>query len=247
MKLETTVRRRRAAIGAVTATAVLAGGIALAGVPGASGVINACYGEVSRLVRIVDAEAGEQCRGNEHALAWNQQGDKGDKGDKGERGLQGPPGETLVGYRTIKGAPETEVTAVGWPAPDNPPTTVLTLQPPPGVYLVTASIGARKDDGSGDLVCRVDGGKNEFASVFTRTALGAEPGHARRATVSGTGFTSLTTADPKLTLACWKDENGAGEPAGENPTVFYANLNAVNVSRATITIPPEFGPPIELP
>ncbi|HEX4930521.1 MAG TPA: hypothetical protein VFV62_07400 [Gaiellaceae bacterium] len=243
MKLERNVRRRRVTIGAVTAAvaAVLAGGIALAGVPGASGVINACYGDVSRLVRIVDAEAGEQCKGNEHALEWNQQG------AKGERGPQGPPGETLVGYRTIKGAPEMEVTAVGWPAPGNPPTTVLTLQPPPGVYLVTASIAARKESGRGDLVCRVDGGKNEFASVFTRTALGAEPGHARRATVSGTGFTSLTTADPKLTLVCWQDENGAGEPAGENPTVFYANLNAVNVARATITIPPEFGPPIELP
>lgn len=246
MKRGTNVRRRRAAIGAVTAAAaaVLAGGIALAGIPGSSGVIDACYGEVSRLVRIIDAEAGEQCRDNENPLAWSQQGVKGDKGD---RGPQGPAGETLVGYRTIKGAPETEVTAVGWPAPGNAPTTVLTLQPPTGVYLVTASIGARKDDGRGDLVCRVDGGKNEFASVFTRTALGADPGHARRATVSGTGFTSLTAADPKLTLVCWQDGNGAGAPAGENPTVFYANLNAVNVARATITIPPEFGPPIELP
>lgn len=245
MRIGRSVRQRPLVIAGVSAALVaVIGGVAFAGVPGPTGVIAACYGESSRLVRIIDEEAGQSCRGDENALTWNQ---KGEKGAQGDRGPQGPSGETLVGYRAIKGAPETEVTAVGWPAPDNPPTTILTLKPPQGVYLVTASIAVRKDSGHADLVCRVHGGKNEFASVFTRAAIGSEPGHARRTTVSGTGFTSLTPGDGTLTLGCWQDGNGAGSPAGENPTVFYANLNAVNVARATITIPPEFGPPIELP
>ena len=249
MKIEVTVRRRHVVIGAVSASlaAALAGGIALAGIPGGSGLISACYGEARGGVRIVDAEAGDQCRGNESPLAWNQRGERGEKGDRGGVGPQGPPGQTVRGYRTIRGTPdEVEIIAVGWPAPGNSPTTVITLEPPPGVYLVTASVAARKDDGSSDLVCWVRGGQNEFASVFLRTALGSEAGHARRATVTGTGFTGLTSEDGKLTLECWQDWNGAGDPDGENPTVFYANLNAVSVSQATITAVPS-GPVIELP
>jgi hypothetical protein len=107
-------------------------------------------------------------------------------------------------------------------------------------------VAARKDDGHGDLVCWVRGGKNEFASVFLRTALGGDSGHARRATLTGTGFAGLTPEDGRLALECWQDWNGAGNPGGENPTVFYANLNAVGVSRATITAVPS-GTVIELP
>src|SRR5918994_8017854 len=108
MKIERSVRRRYLVIGGVSATLVVAlvGGVALAGVPGSSGVIAACYSESSRFVRIVDDEAGQSCRGDEKALAWNQKGEKGAQGDPGP---QGPPGDTLVGYRAIKGAPETVV------------------------------------------------------------------------------------------------------------------------------------------
>lgn len=86
-----------AAAGALAATA-LAGGIALAAIPDAGGVINACYrvseDDQKGQLRVVNDAAN--CRTNELPISWNQtgpQGTQGPKGDKGDTGPQGPQGD----------------------------------------------------------------------------------------------------------------------------------------------------------
>jgi hypothetical protein len=81
-----------AAAGAVVAFAV-AGGIALAAMPGSGGVINGCYQKNEGQLRVIDPGV-DTCRKPEVAIAWNEQGVKGDKGDKGDAGVKGEKGDT---------------------------------------------------------------------------------------------------------------------------------------------------------
>ena len=165
-------------------------------------------------------------------------------GETGATGSLGTAGETVRALRMLRATPdEVEITAVGsgpigLPADEALPTTILTLELPPGVYEVSASIAARKATGNGDFLCWAryelpDG--SGLLPVFTRAALGTDPGHAMRATVSGGGFVNFSAGGGPVTLACWQASNDAvGSPRGENPTVFYAFLTARTVSRATI-------------
>jgi hypothetical protein len=60
------------------------GGITWAAIPGDGGVINACYGKVGGVVRVIDLAKREKCvTGLELPLSWNQQGQKGDPGTPG--------------------------------------------------------------------------------------------------------------------------------------------------------------------
>ncbi|MGH3072736.1 MAG: hypothetical protein ACRDNB_10780, partial [Gaiellaceae bacterium] len=80
------MRRRdalAAAGGALAATA-LAGGIAVAAIPGDGGVIQACYTKGTGALRVIDTARGQTCHPTkELALAWNQAGAKGDPGPAG--------------------------------------------------------------------------------------------------------------------------------------------------------------------
>ena len=86
------IRQKR--VLAVCAGAILAVsvGVAYAAIPDASGVIHGCYSAGQGQLRVIDTENGEECRNNETALSWNQQGPKGDQGDKGDKGDQGETG-----------------------------------------------------------------------------------------------------------------------------------------------------------
>ena len=72
-------------------TAAVVGGVAMAQTDGA-GIIVACVNDQSGNVRIVGAES--DCRANETARTWNEQGPKGDTGDTGPQGLPGAAGAT---------------------------------------------------------------------------------------------------------------------------------------------------------
>jgi hypothetical protein len=67
--------RRRGTRMLLLATAMLAGaaGIALATIPGATGVINGCYEKRTGLLRVIDAEAGKKCTQWETPISWSQQ------------------------------------------------------------------------------------------------------------------------------------------------------------------------------
>lgn len=82
-----------AAAGALAAT-VLAGGIAVAAIPDAGGVINGCYraseDDQKGQLRVVNG-AGN-CRNNELPISWNQVGPQGPQGPQGIPGRAGPAG-----------------------------------------------------------------------------------------------------------------------------------------------------------
>jgi hypothetical protein len=113
-----------AAVGALAAT-VVAGGIAVAAIPGDEGVIQACYMKTSGNLRVIDPSLGKTCHPTkELALSWNQAGIKGDpgpagadgpKGDKGDPGADGATGP--AGSEGAKG----ETGATGPPGPQGIP------------------------------------------------------------------------------------------------------------------------------
>jgi hypothetical protein len=228
----------------VVAIAVVAAAAAYAAIPSGAGTIAACYGKGSGGVRVVDAEAGEQCLPSEEALSWNQQG------VQGPPGMQGPPGETVRGYRVLRATPdEVEVTVVGTGPlgfPEANGTHILEMRLAKGVYMVDASIAARKGFGDGDFLCWVH--DNVRSSIFTRTSLGDASGHIKRNTVSGSGVFSIPAGGGTLQLECWQASIAElpGSPSGDNPTVFYATLQATNASQATIVRYPA-GTTVELP
>ena len=206
--------------GAVAVVAAACTGVAISA-PGigekvfdAGGTINACVGK-SGALNVVPA--GTECHRNQTPLAWTH----------------------VRAFRMLRATPdEVEITAVGsgpigLPTDDAPPTEVLALELPQGVYQLNASVAARKAFGNGDLLCRV-----EFADrlpIFIRASLGTDAGHAMRATLGGGGFVNIPAEGGTVRLACWQASNdAAGSPSGERPTVFYAFLNATGVSRATL-------------
>jgi hypothetical protein len=202
------------------AVAVLCTGVAVAAnvVTGEyvdeGGAIRGCVGKSGALHVVA---AGEECKAHQAPLTWTQP----------------------RGFRMLRATPdEVEITAVGsgplgFPTPEAPPTEVLSLHLPQGVYELTAAVEARKAFGNGDLLCWA-----EFAGrapIFIRASLGTDPGHAMRATVGGGGFVSVPDGGGTVKLACWQASNdAAGSPSGEKPTVFYAFLTATSVTRATL-------------
>lgn len=68
-----------------------------AAIPSANGVIHGCYQFASPstskgVLRVINAENGEQCRFNEKAISWNQKGPTGPAGPTGPTGPAGPTG-----------------------------------------------------------------------------------------------------------------------------------------------------------
>lgn len=107
--------------GAGTALTLLAGSAALASIPAANGVINACFNDTNGNVRIVDDPSS--CREHEVAISWNQQGAPGPPGPQGPPGPAGPQGP--VGADGAPGAqgpagPPGPAGAAGPPGPAGP-------------------------------------------------------------------------------------------------------------------------------
>ena len=90
MKSTLVARGRRVAIAAVALFAV-AGGLAYAAIPDASGVIHACYrtstDDQKGQLRVVESAAS--CRNNESPTQWNVTGAPGAQGPAGEDGADG--------------------------------------------------------------------------------------------------------------------------------------------------------------
>lgn len=57
-----------AAVAAAAALILLAGGIAVATIPSSSGAVDACYNKGNGALRVIDAEAGQQCNASETSL-----------------------------------------------------------------------------------------------------------------------------------------------------------------------------------
>ena len=80
-----------ASVIATAALVVVVGGVAVAAIPGADGVVKSCYANTTGQLRVIDSDAS--CAGGETQLSFNQQGPSGPPGPKGDPGSPGPPGE----------------------------------------------------------------------------------------------------------------------------------------------------------
>jgi hypothetical protein len=75
---------------AFIALLVAGGGAAVAAIPDSDdGEIHGCYNNRNGDLRVIDAEAGENCGSRETALTWNQQGPPGTPGSAGASALTG--------------------------------------------------------------------------------------------------------------------------------------------------------------
>jgi hypothetical protein len=88
----------RPIVPAVALAAVAAAGVAYAAIPSSGGVVTACYAKAGDL-RVIDAEAGAQCKSGETPLSWDQQGPAGPVGPAGPPGTPGASG--ITGYEIV--------------------------------------------------------------------------------------------------------------------------------------------------
>jgi hypothetical protein len=109
----------------------LVGGVAWAAIPGSNGVITGCRHNSTGALRVIDAEAGATCAGNETQLTWNQQGPQGPAGIVGfysrssEQTVPGSSNQT-IGMDCLAG--DIAVSA-GYDMGANRPLKIYTIEP----------------------------------------------------------------------------------------------------------------------
>lgn len=156
---------------------MIAVGVSYAAIPGDGGVIHSCYKSGAGDLRVIDVQAGEECRRNETALSFNQTGPQGPQGPQGAEGPQGPQGpegqtgpEGPKGDKGDTGSPGAPG-APGAPGPPGPAggastatfagtafkeldagvfVKVLSKQLPEGSWAVTGTVNTTLADGSYD-------------------------------------------------------------------------------------------------
>jgi hypothetical protein len=80
---------------AATALIAIAASVSYAAIPNSStGTINGCYEKRTRLLRVIDTQAGKTCTQWETPISWNQPGPKGEAGALGPSGSAGAVGAT---------------------------------------------------------------------------------------------------------------------------------------------------------
>ena len=94
--------RTLAGVVAASLAVVVIAGVAFATIPSADGTIHGCYKKTTKILRVINVEAGQKCRSDEYTLNWNQDGpagapgSPGPKGQPGEQGLPGTPSVSIV-------------------------------------------------------------------------------------------------------------------------------------------------------
>ena len=131
-------RRKRVWLAVAVAT-IIAVGAAYAAIPSPDGVISACYGKRTGVLRVVDAEAGTGCTKSERALSWNQVGP------------QGPPGgavETTVVSKTVDWFDPATLPVEG--LVEDADTKEVSVECPEGTSLVSGGFDGRKVNSDGN-------------------------------------------------------------------------------------------------
>lgn len=219
---------RRTGLVVLGVTTLLAGGVAYAAIPGAGGVIHACYNtnpNAYGALRVIDADAGASCSKNETAVSFNQTGPQGPKGDKGEKGdaclptdpacrgpqgLQGPQG--IQGPQGRKGdqgdvgparAPAYAIGNISGNVGDGGRVTksVGFVLLDPGRYAVTAALDFANNDGdSQSFTCGFSGGSFTGGRILDEGDL--IDGGLRSGKSVALGTIATVTAPTAVTVDC---------------------------------------------
>lgn len=95
----------------MASVAVLIAGASFAAIPSSDGTIYACYAKDTRVLRVLDKEAGKSCTAKQVEMHWNQEGTPGADGSPGpqglpgERGPEGPAGSLIQDRIRLAGNP----------------------------------------------------------------------------------------------------------------------------------------------
>src|SRR5262245_51890373 len=81
------IMRKLPIIIAIGVLLVAGASVAVASIPGNTGIINGCYKRNGGNLKVIDAEAGQSCPHGYTALNWNQSGPQGPAGPPGTPGL----------------------------------------------------------------------------------------------------------------------------------------------------------------
>jgi hypothetical protein len=209
------LRLRRGVLAALVLTAALgiAGGVAYAKVAGSGGVIDACAGDVTGVLRL---DGGDGCRTSEHAIQWNQ------------AGPQGPPGVTHADerffFRNLRDPSTWMPISTGTSRATA--THVLTLELDPGTYVVQSQAIGGNFTGTGTLVCVT--GNTTVGFAVAQGSMGNAAGYARQLNLSSQSIFPLPEGGG-LELSCWAPPDGDGG----QPLLGYADVIATQIDTYT--------------
>ena len=234
-------RRAGVAVAGVTAAALATGGVAAASAAGGpgphisatSGVIYACYSNITKTLTHTTKTAG--CKTGSTELSWNAKGPQGSRGPQGPQGLRGSRGprgpQGVTGPQGPPGAIADFTTQRSQQVPlTSGPITVAAITPSSAgsssaIYNVTATEAAGRSNGPAGWACTIEkhaivtsSGPSYFSSIpagMAKTAKGIVVG-------GGTGAITVSAHTHSIVLRC-----SASTPSTD---IYQADLTATRVS-----------------
>jgi len=94
--------RKNLTVLGVAGALLLVGGVAVASIPDASGVIHGCRKNSDGSVRVIDSDLGQVCANGWTALNWSQTGPEGPAGATGPAGPAGVSGYQVVTAEIVR-------------------------------------------------------------------------------------------------------------------------------------------------
>ena len=198
-------RRVWLALAVIGVTAGLAV-VARAAIPGADGVIHACY-KTNGTLRVVDE--AESCGSNETRLTWGETGPQGSQGVPGPTGSQGPTGPT--GPTGPAGGTNSAADASSGPLQDLPIQIAVTVRA--GTYMIWGIAEFYGDESSSgfnsqcslwrDAVGFANGGTN-IPAIGDSAVFSGKDDEQGQVTIMGT---ATLPADTSIFLNCNADND----------------------------------------
>jgi hypothetical protein len=201
--------RRRALVVPIGAAAVLVlgGGLAVASIPDASGVIHACHQKNQGQLRVIDAEEGQTCRPAEESLVWNQEGVQGETGPRG-------PSDAFSRWHD----PEVAATTLAAPR-------LLELNVPDGSFATTATAIVRNAGaGPAGITCQTMHPSGDFDLARATLAPTGQPADTQTLAMNPVGF---STGPGIVWLDC--------DDAGADVRVSWMKITSTQVENLTNT------------
>lgn len=228
---------------ALLALCLAAGGVAVAAIPDASGVIHGCYENTTGALRVTDTQDAvpRACSPSETALPWVEAGPQGPPGQTGPQGAAGPAGVSTA-YTTSGLFSKDKFVRL-----KTKKRTIALLNVPAGDYFVIAKADVYLHDGEGpthvtkDLYyadpeahadCDLAGGDPDAAElraaavVVTHGKPGLDDSSSTTMTLTGTpDFAPRAGGSLQITLRCSGSEGGLAPAAA----VSHVKLTALRV------------------